>query len=62
MFQKNSFKIIIKVTSIDEIKIPHDKIKESQAQYKLDREAANISALSSPDLQKYKYVTKKKDF
>ena len=50
------------MTSIDEIKIPHDKIKESQAQYKLDREAANISALSSPDLQKYKYVTKKKDF
>ena len=35
------------MTLTDEIKIPDDKIKANQGQYDLDREAANISALSS---------------
>ena len=34
------------MTQTDEIKILHDKIKVNQAQYNLDREAANISGLS----------------
>ena len=33
------------------------KIKENQAQYDLDREAAKISALSSKELDKYEYLT-----
>ena len=41
----------------DEIKILNDKIKVNQAQYKLDREAAIISALSSKELDKYEYLT-----
>ena len=46
------------MTLTDELKIPNDKIKASQAQYDLGREAAKISALSSKDLQeKYKYLT-----
>ena len=35
------------MTLTDEIKIPDDKIKANQAQCDLDREATNISALSS---------------
>ena len=35
------------MTLTAEIKIPDEKIKTNQAQYDLDREAANISALSS---------------
>ena len=46
------------MTLTDELKIPNDKIKASQAQYDLGREAAKISALSSKDLlEKYKYLT-----
>ena len=41
----------------DEIKILDGKIKANQSQYKLDREAAKISALSSKKLDKYKYRT-----
>ena len=33
------------MTVTDELKIIDDKIKTNQAQYDLDREAANISAL-----------------
>ena len=40
------------MTLTDEIKIPDEKIKANQAQYDLDREAANISALSSKELNK----------
>ena len=35
------------MTLTDELKILDDKIKANQAQYYLDREAANISASSS---------------
>ena len=41
----------------DEIKILNDKIKANQVQYNLDRETATISALSSGELEKYKYLT-----
>ena len=41
----------------DQIKIIDNKIKVNQAQYDLDRLAANISALSSGELRKYEYLT-----
>ena len=41
----------------DELAILDDKIKENQAQYALDREAAKISALSFKELDKYAYLT-----
>ena len=43
--------------STDEPKTLDDKIKANQAQYNLNREAANISALSSKNLDKYEYLT-----
>ena len=36
-----------------QVKILDDKIKANKAQYDLDRQAANISALFSKDLEKY---------
>ena len=45
------------MTVTDELKILDDKIKGNQAQYDLDREAAQISALSSKELDKYEYLT-----
>ena len=54
--KKKSFRFIIKMTLTDELKILDDKIKENQAQYDLDREAAKISALSSRELDKYEYL------
>ena len=36
----------------DELKIFNDKIEANQAQYKLKREAAKISALSSKEVDK----------
>ena len=46
------------MTLTDELKILDDKIKASQAQYDLSREAAKISMLSSKDLlEKYEYLT-----
>ena len=47
----------MKMTLTDELKILDDKIKVNQAQYDLDREAVNISALSSGELEKYKHLT-----
>ena len=41
----------------EQIKILNDNIKANKAQYDLDREAAKISALSSGELDKYKYLT-----
>ena len=37
----------------DEFEILDDKIKANQAHYNFDKEAANISALSSKELDKY---------
>ena len=39
------------MTVFDELRILDDKIKANQAQYDLDREAAEISALSSGELK-----------
>ena len=41
----------------DQIKILDRKIMQNEAQYDLDRKAAKISALSSNNLGKYKYLT-----
>ena len=56
-FRKKSFRFIIKMTLTDEIELLDDTIKENQAQYDLDREAAKTSALSSGELEKHKYLT-----
>ena len=45
------------MTLTDAIKILDNKIKANQTQYDLDREAANISALLSKELDKYEYLT-----
>ena len=45
------------MTVTDQIKTLNRKIKQNEAQYDLDREAAKISALSSNNLDKYEYLT-----
>ena len=45
------------MTSNEQIKILDNKIRSNQAQYDLDRQKAKISALSSGELDKYKYLT-----
>ena len=45
------------MTVTDQIKILNRKIKQNEAQYDLDREAAKISALSSNNLDKHEYLT-----
>ena len=45
------------MTVTDQINILNRKIKQNEAQYVLDREAAKISALSSNNLDKYEYLT-----
>ena len=47
------------MTLTDKLKILDDKIKASQTQYDLGREAAIIPALLSKELDKYKYLTGK---
>ena len=47
------------MTRKEQVKILDDKIKANNAQYNLDRMNAEISAYSSGDLPKYKYLTKK---
>ena len=47
------------MTRKEQNKILHDKIEANNAQYKLDRMNAEISAYSSGDLPKYEYLTKK---
>ena len=47
------------MTRKDHIKILDDKIKANNVQYNLDRMNTEISAYSSGDLPKYKYMTKK---
>ena len=49
----------MKMTLTYEIKILDYKIRANQAQCNLDREEANISALSSSQLEKYEYLTRK---
>ena len=45
------------MTVTDQINISNRKIKQNEAQYVLDWEAAKISALSSNNLDKYEYLT-----
>ena len=45
------------MTVTDQIKILNRKIMQDDAQYDLDREAAEISGLSSNNLDKYEYLT-----
>ena len=45
------------MTVPDQIKIVNKKIKQNEAQYDLDRKAAETSALSSNKLDKYEYLT-----
>ena len=45
------------MTITDQIKILDRKITQNEAQYDLDRKAAKISALSSNNLDKCKYLT-----
>ena len=45
------------MTVTDQIKILDRKVKQNEAQYDLDREAAKISAFSSNNLDKYEYLT-----
>ena len=47
------------MTRKEQIKVLDNKIKANNAQYDLDRMNAEISAYSSGDLPKYKYLTKK---
>ena len=41
----------------EQVNVLGDKIQANKAQYYLHREAANISALSSGELEKYEYLT-----
>ena len=45
------------MTITDQIKILNRKTMQNEARYDLDRKAANISALSSNNLDKYEYLT-----
>ena len=47
------------MTKSDQIKILNDKIKANNAQYKIDRLNAGISAFSEGDLDKYEFLTRK---
>ena len=48
------------MTLTEQVKILDDKSTANQAQYELDRKAAKTSALSSGELEKYKYFTGKR--
>ena len=45
------------MTVTDQINILNRKIKQDEAQHDLNRETAKIPALSSKNLDKYKYMT-----
>ena len=45
------------MTTTDELKILDDKIKANQAKHDLDWKAAEMSALSSKELDEYEYLT-----
>ena len=47
------------MTVTDQVNILNRKIKQNETQYDLDRKAAEISALSSNNLDKYEYFTGK---
>ena len=43
----------------EKIKAINNKIEQNKAQYNLDRKTAKISALSSVNISKYKFLTGK---
>ena len=43
----------------EKIKATNNKIDQNQAQYDLDRQTAKISALSSGNVSRYKFLTDK---
>ena len=45
------------MTIIDQIKLLNRKIMQNEEEYDLDRKPGRISALSSNNLDKYKYLT-----
>ena len=45
------------MTITEQVKILDDKIRANKAQYNLDRQTAEISALSSDELEKHEYLT-----
>ena len=45
------------MTLTEQVKTLDDKIKENKTQYNFNRKAAKIPALSSGELEKYKYLT-----
>ena len=47
------------MTVSDKIKTIDNKIEENKAQYDLDRQAANISALSLGSVNRYEFLTDK---
>ena len=47
------------MTKSDQIKILNDKIKANNAQYKINRLNAEISAFSEGDLDQYEFLTRK---
>ena len=47
------------MSSSDKIKANNNKIKQNKAQFDLDKETAKISALSSGNVGKYKFLTEK---
>ena len=52
MIQKHLFNVLV----TDQIKILDRKIKQNESEYDLDKEAAEISALSSDNLDKYELL------
>ena len=50
------------MTISEKIKTINNKIGQNKAQYKLDRETANISALSSGNVSEYEFLTGKDVF
>ena len=57
--EKALMNFLIKMTRKDQIKILNDKIKPNDAQYKIDRLNAEISAFSEGNLDKYKFLIRK---
>ena len=47
------------MTITEKIKRINSKIEQNKAQYNIDRETANISALSSQNVSRYKFLTGK---
>ena len=48
-----------KMSISEKIKTIHNKIEQNKAQYKLDRQTAKISALSSGNVSKFKFLSSK---